>query len=190
MAQRSGTWFPALLALTGAAILLVSCGKSEQQESTSMATPAMTPVERGKYLTTVLGCHDCHTPGYFYGAADMNRALSGSELGWQGPWGIAFPRNLTPDMETGIGTWTEQDIVRAIRTGYRPDGTQLTPPMPWPDFASLTDQDAQAVAAYLKSIPAIRHQNLPHVPPGQPYKGSVIVFPPPSNWDVPPPPKK
>src|SRR4249920_3905958 len=58
-------------------------------------------VERGRYLTLMGGCNDCHTPGTFYGSADYNRTLSGSELGWVGPWGVTFPRNLTPDLETG-----------------------------------------------------------------------------------------
>jgi mono/diheme cytochrome c family protein len=176
------------LALVGVALLAVSCGKS-QESATMSATPPMTPAERGKYLTTIMGCNDCHTPGALYGVPDMSRALSGSELGWQGPWGVSFPRNLTPDTETGIGSWTEDDIVKALRTGYRPDGTQLMPPMPWAYFASLSDDDVRAIAVYLKSLPAIRHQNLPHLPPGSNYAGAALRFPPPPDWDVPSPKK-
>jgi mono/diheme cytochrome c family protein len=138
----------------------------------------------GERLTYVGGCNDCHTPGTFYGNADAKRRLSGSELGWEGPWGVTYPRNLTPDMETGIGKWTEDDIVRAIRTGVRPDKSPLLPPMPWPMYAHMTDQEAYAVAAYLKSMPPVKHK----VPDRQPANGKAIgarlTFPPPPAWDM------
>ena len=167
---------------------LWSCAPAAKQEA---AVPvAMTPeqkVSRGQYLSSVIGCNDCHTPGSFYGSPDMTRQLSGSELGWKGPWGISFARNLTPD-STGIGSWSEDQIVTAIREGRRPDGTPLLPPMPWPTFANLTLEDAQAIAAYLKSIPAVNHPNVHAVPPGQPYAGGYLEFPPPPAWDAPKPP--
>jgi len=179
------------LALTGSALAasatLWSCSPA-RQDTTTTTPAAASPedkVKRGEYLVTITGCNDCHTPGSFYDGADMTRTLSGSEMGWKGPWGISFPRNITPDSATGIGTWTEQQIVDAIRQGHRPDGTPLNPPMPWPDFAHFTDDDAFAVAAYLKSIPPVHHVNLPLVPPGQKYSGSYAEFPPPPAWDAP-----
>ena len=141
-------------------------------------------VKRGEYLATVMGCNDCHTPGAMYGQPDFSRALSGSELGWQGPWGTSYARNLTPDKETGIGTWTEAQIVTAIRTGVRPDKRMLNPPMPWQDFARLSDEDAHAIAAYLMSLPAVSHKAPGPIPPGQKVEGSVIVLPPPPAWDM------
>ncbi|HEU4765605.1 MAG TPA: hypothetical protein VFT93_08150, partial [Candidatus Eisenbacteria bacterium] len=78
------------------AVAAVSCSKNTGQsgsapaDSAAQAEAAMTPVQRGQYLVTVLGCHDCHTPGTLYGAPDMSRQLSGSELGWQGPWGVSY----------------------------------------------------------------------------------------------------
>jgi len=147
----------------------------------------MTPEQRiahGRYLSIIMGCNDCHTPGTLYGAPDTTRRLSGSELGWKGAWGISFPRNLTPD-STGIGSWTEEQIVVAIREGRRPDGSPVMPPMPWATYANMTNDDAYALAAYLKSLPAVKHENVALVPPGQKYKGSYLVFPPPSAWDVP-----
>jgi len=193
MSRRNRWQFARIPAAIAAGLLLVSCGKSQTEQSATTAgtttTAAMTPVQKGKYLTTVMGCNDCHTPGALYGAADMTRELSGSELGWQGPWGVSFAQNLTPDMETGIGTWTEQDIVKSLRTGYRPDGSPLLPPMPWAYFSQVTDEDVHAIAVYLKSLPAVRHQNLPHVAPGVTYPGPALRFPPPPDWDVPPPPK-
>jgi mono/diheme cytochrome c family protein len=142
-------------------------------------------VERGRYLVTVMGCGDCHTPGTFYGAADHARMLSGSELGWRGPWGVTFARNLTPDQETGLGYWSEDEIVKAFRSGVKNDGSPVLPPMPWQDFAALTDADAHAIAAYLMSLPPVKHKVPDLLPPGKPYTGAVIEFPPPPAWDAP-----
>jgi mono/diheme cytochrome c family protein len=193
--MKSKRFVPLAIVATclAASAALYSCTPAAKEDSTTPAAPAaMTPeakVARGHYLVSVLGCNDCHTPGTFYGAADTTRLLAGSELGWKGPWGVSFPRNLTPD-STGIGAWTEEQIVTAIREGRRPDGSPLMPPMPWPDFAKLTDDDAQSVAAYLKSIPAVHHVNPEHVAPGAKFTGAALVFPPPPAWDAPkgPPP--
>lgn len=144
-------------------------------------------IERGRYLTTLMGCNDCHTPGTFYGSPDFARQLSGSELGWNGPWGVSFPRNLTPHPTAGIGQWTEAQIVNALRTGVRPDGSTLLPPMPWPNYATLSDADAYAIAVFLKSLPAIDHQVPAALPPGQTFAGAQFVLPPPPAWDAPRP---
>ena len=141
-------------------------------------------VARGRYLTGIIGCNDCHTPGAFYGAPDTTRVLAGSEVGWQGPWGVSFARNLSSDTETGLGSWTEAQIVTAIREGRRPDGSPLLPPMPWPTFAQMTDEDAHAIAAYIKTLPAVRHMNPKQVPPGVKYTGGALTFPPPPAWDA------
>jgi mono/diheme cytochrome c family protein len=144
-------------------------------------------IKRGEYLVTIQNCSDCHTPGTLYGSPDFARRLSGSEIGWRGPWGVSYARNLTPDMETGIGAWTEKQIVDALRTGMRPNGKVLLPPMPWPNQTQLTDADAYAIAAYLKSLPPISHKVPDEVSPDQApmAKGSIIDFPPPSAWDAP-----
>ncbi len=154
------------------------------------AVAAEDPILRGGRVVYTSGCVDCHTPGTFYGAPDTTRMLSGSELGWQGPWGISFPRNLTPDSTTGIGSWTEEQIVVAIREGRRPDGSPLLPPMPWPMYAHMTDEDAYAVAKYLKSIPPIVHEMPKQQKPGETPSRPVLTFPAPPEWDgrnVPPP---
>lgn len=116
---------------------------------------------RGKYLVTLGGCMDCHTPGYFLGRPDMNRFLGGSDVGVAVPGlGVFVGRNLTPDKETGLGSWTRDEIATAITTGVRPDGRVLAPIMPWRAFAQLTHADALAIAAYLQSLPPVR-QNVP-----------------------------
>jgi mono/diheme cytochrome c family protein len=176
----------ASLAAVVAAFVTVSCAPRSQQ--TAAAPTAADSVAHGRYLVTLMSCGDCHTPGGMYGAPDTTRTLSGSELGWGGPWGVSYPRNLTPDMETGIGSWTAEQIVTAIRTGQRPDGTRLNPPMPWPNYGGMKDADAYAIAAYLKSLPAVSHKVPALVPPGKPVKGAVVNVPPPPKWDAPPAP--
>ncbi len=115
--------------------------------------------ERGKYLVSIGGCSDCHTPGNFLGHRDMSRYLGGSDVGFgiPGLW-VFVGSNLTPDNETGLGGWTAQQIVTAITAGTRPDGRMLAPVMPWRDFAALTKADALAIAAYLKSLPPVSHK--------------------------------
>lgn len=116
-------------------------------------------IERGKYLVNFGGCFDCHTPGYFFGKPDMSKFLAGSDVGFEIPgMGVFHGPNLTPDDETGLGKWSEAEIVTAIQTGIRPDGRELAPIMPWRSLAKLTKEDAAAIAAYLKSLPAVSNK--------------------------------
>ncbi len=93
---------------------------------------AQTQTQRGEYLATIMDCTGCHTPGTFLGKPDMQRYLGGSEVGFQIPGlGIFYPPNLTPDPETGLGKWSEADVIKAVRTGVRPDRRQLAPIMPY-----------------------------------------------------------
>jgi len=174
----------AIFSLLGLGLSLLSCSTAQQSAT---ATPKQDPVVRGRYLVTIMSCNDCHTPGYLYGAPDTSRRLSGSDLGWIGPWGVVHARNLTPDMETGIGSWTIEQIVTALRTGNTPDGSQLAPIMPWMNYADILDQDdAVAIASYLKSLPPIVHKNLDRIPPGQKPTGALVTMSPPPAWDIPP----
>lgn len=150
------------------------------------AAGAQDKVARGKYLVTIGGCHDCHTPkkmGPHGPALDMSRMLSGSPetpplpppptlppgpwiataswdlTAWSGPWGISYSFNLTPDENTGIGSWSEETFVKAIRTG-RHMGTArpILPPMPWEMYKEMTDDDLKSVYAYLRSIPPVKNR--------------------------------
>ncbi len=159
----------AFVALTGAV-----------HQGQARAAQASRLIERGKYLSIIGGCNDCHTPGTLFGAPDFERQLSGSELGWKGPWGVSYARNLTPDKETGLGSWSDADIVKAMRSGVRPDGRMLLPPMPWENYAALTDADAAAIVAYLRSLKPVHHAM-----PGTEAAGSMLVFPAPPPWDAP-----
>jgi mono/diheme cytochrome c family protein len=115
--------------------------------------------ERGKYLVAIAGCNDCHTPGYFFGKPDMSRYLGGSDVGFEIPGlGTFHGPNLTPDPETGLGNWSINQIITALQTGKRPDGRELAPSMPWRAFASLTKDDATAIAVFLKSLPPVKNK--------------------------------
>jgi mono/diheme cytochrome c family protein len=128
---------------------------------------------RGKYLVGIAGCNDCHTTGYFFGKPDMTKFLAGSEVGFEIPGlGVFVGRNITPDMETGIGGWSEDQIIAALQTGKRPDGRELAPIMPWHAFATLTKEDVTAIAAFLKGIPAVSNKIPEPVGPG----GAVTSF--------------
>jgi mono/diheme cytochrome c family protein len=174
--------------LAADAMIVAALALTASSPATSSTSHSKKLTARGEYLATTMGCNDCHTPGGLYGAPDGSRRLSGSDLGWQGPWGVTFARNLTPDVETGLGKWSEQDIVKALRTGQRPDGSVLQPPMPWPNLAGLTDDDALALATYLKSLPPVTHKVPDRVMPGDPAPTAVVAFPPPPAWDMPRPP--
>jgi mono/diheme cytochrome c family protein len=117
-------------------------------------------VARGKYLVTIGGCSDCHTPGYFFGKPDMSRYLGGSDVGFGIPGlGVFVGPNLTPDKKTGLGGWTAEQIAAVLTTGVRPDhGRILAPIMPWRAFAHLTHDDVMAIVAYLQSLPPVKHK--------------------------------
>jgi len=136
-------------------------------------------VKRGERQARIMDCQGCHTTGALTGKPDPAMHLAGSAVGFGIPdLGVFYPPNLTPDRETGLGAWSEEDIIRAVRTGARPDGRQLVPVMPWPSYAVLTDADATALAAYLKSVPAVRHQAPPPAgataKPPAPYLGMMM----------------
>src|SRR5688572_379115 len=153
-------------------------------------TSTQSPVERGQYLTRVAGCNDCHTPKNFGPNGpepDMSRELAGHPSGdkvppvpanvvgpmgpfgtlanshltaWVGPWGVSYAANLTSDKATGLGSWTEEMFVNALRTGKHqgaPAGRQILPPMPWNQYMHMTDEDLKAIFAYLQSLPGINN---------------------------------
>ena len=125
---------------------------------TSQAKADDAQVARGKYLVTLGGCSDCHTPGTFLGKPDMDKFLGGSDVGFAIPGLGVFPgRNLTPDKQTGLGGWTDEQIIKAMTTGVRPDGRTLAPIMPYMALSQLTPADAQAIVAYLRSLKAVNN---------------------------------
>jgi mono/diheme cytochrome c family protein len=112
---------------------------------------------RGAYLVNgIAGCGNCHTPKDRAGRAIAGKELSGG-LEFDIPPAHVVVPNITPDPETGIGRWTEAQIVTALRDGKRPDGTIIGPPMPIDFYRQLSDSDAAAIARYLHSLRPIRH---------------------------------
>ena len=144
-------------------------------------------LKRGKYLVDLGGCNLCHTPKLmtsFGMELDQSRLLSGhpqdggvseytteavNEDGWvtksnfhltqwSGPWGVSFAANLTPDESTGIGAWDEETFIETMRTGrHLGSARRIQLPMPWDNFAKLTDDDLKAIFAYLKSLKPIEN---------------------------------
>ena len=140
------------------------------------AAQAEDQVARGKYLVTIMGCNDCHTPGYFLGKPDFQHALSGSDVGFEMPaLGIHWGPNLTPDPETGLGKWSDKEIITAFRTGVRPDGRRLVPIMPYAGFAALTDDDAAAIVAFLRTLPPTKHSVVGPTKPGETAPGPYMT---------------
>lgn len=89
----------------------------------------------------------------------MARFLGGSDVGFEVPdLGIFVGPNLTPDKDTGLGSWTPDEIVTTIQTGVRPDGRMLVPVMPWRAYAGLTKSDAAAIVDYLRSLPPVTNK--------------------------------
>lgn len=181
------------LAATGIVVALVLGGEGKKS-----------PVQRGEFLVRGFACHDCHTPkvrgsdGQL--VPDPTRLLSGHPEGlpyptwtaaditerntymsadpmrtaWAGPWGVSFAANLTPDIETGLGEWTEDMFIRTIRTGKhqgQPAGREILPPMPWKNLSHGTvgssDADLKAIWAYLRSLPPVKNRVPVPVPPAQ-----------------------
>lgn len=156
--------------MIGATLALLSsvtgCARDEAPvpETEVAAVAAVEPVldgadqlTHGRYLVeTVAGCGNCHTPHLPDGLLDPSKKFSGAFV-IKEPVFEAHAANITPDMETGIGAWSKDDIVHAIRNGQRPDGTYLGPPMSFGWYRGMSDTDVQAIAAYIKSVPAVRN---------------------------------
>jgi mono/diheme cytochrome c family protein len=175
-----------LFTLIGTGFFLSGCAKKS-------AEPSLT--ERGKYLSLVGGCGDCHSPKIFVGAAsteDAKKLLSGHPAtaklpdvptdilgptqwgaittndmtGWAGPWGVSFAFNLTPDRTTGIGNWSESLFIQSLRNGkFMGTSRDMLPPMPWQRIGTMKDDDLKAIFAYLMSLPPIDNAVPQPIPP-------------------------
>jgi len=172
-----------IIMLTLALVSLSAC--TEEATATPATNQYSQQVARGKYLVTIGGCNDCHTPlkmGPKGPEPDFSRELSGhpanvvmpkppkndGQWAWSGamtntafagPWGISYARNLTPDQVSGLGIWDEQMFIKTIRTGrHMGISRPLLPPMPWFNYAKATDEDLKAIYAYLRSVKPVRNE--------------------------------
>jgi len=122
------------------------------------AAVAETPVERGSYLVNSIGaCGNCHTPRV-QGVPDPARKFSGGFQTFDEPWFTVKGANITPDKETGIGSWSEADLRKALLTGERPNGVTLATVMPYPFYKMMMPSDIDAIVVYLRSVAPIRNQ--------------------------------
>lgn len=134
---------------------------------TSPARAQSDLVRRGRYLVTIMVCNDCHTDGALAGKPDSGRYLAGSWIGFEVPGiGVVYPRNLTSDPETGLGRWTDEEIVRAVKQGQGRDGRPLAPIMPWHAYTVLSEDDTRAVVAFLRSLTPVRFAPPVNAKPG------------------------
>ncbi|MCP5348222.1 MAG: cytochrome C [Pseudomonadales bacterium] len=187
-----------VLLIAGSALLLAGCTSyynplddyEQLEPATILAAPDAAPgsypaesVARGRYLVSLLGCGSCHTDGALVGAPVPGHELAGSSVGiaYSNPMatsrpGVLYASNLTPDPATGIGDRSLEDLVRMIRLGIDQHGGETIPVMPWPAYANILEADAQAIAMYLKSLPAVRHEVPANVRPGQRATAPFVYF--------------
>jgi cytochrome c553 len=172
--------------MIGTAMVAAAVGVGSAASRRAEAKGPSSRVERGRYLVSTLACADCHAPkkmGPQGPEPDETRGLSGhrenaalpapprlpagpwmitttGELtAWSGPWGVSYARNLTPDENTGIGSWSEETFLQALRTGRHMGVSRpILPPMPWQVYRNLSDEDLRSVYAYLQSQPAVKNR--------------------------------
>jgi mono/diheme cytochrome c family protein len=119
----------------------------------AQSSPSPELLARGKYVFGATGGCGCHTqPG---------KAVNAGGRRYDGPFGTVYSTNITPDRQTGIGTWTDEQIVTAIRLGRRPNGDRLIPVHPYPVFNGMAEGDLRALVAYLRTVPPVNQANQP-----------------------------
>jgi len=137
--------------------------------SLGAARAASPEVERGRYLIVIGGCNDCHTAGYIQseGKAPVETWLLGDKLGWRGPWGTTYPRNLRLYMKD----LSEDDWVEVART-FTP-----RPPMPWFNLRVMTEEDLRAMYKFVRSLGPVGEPEPEYVPPDQEPQPPYVQFP-------------
>lgn len=122
----------------------------------TLPVKAETLLERGTYLMkSIVACGNCHTPKTAKGLPDQTREFAGFLVNDVKPM-KAYAPNITQDKETGIGSWTDAQIISAIREGKRPDGSLIGPPMPIHLYSKISDRDVKALVAYMRQVKPIR----------------------------------
>lgn len=120
----------------------------------------------GKLMFTIGGCISCHKPGKDQAGADPALPTGGFPL--KTPVGTFYPRNLTPDRKTGIGSWSDIAFVNAVQRGISPGGVHYIPALPYTSYAAMKVEDVLDIRAYLASLPAVvapyREPDLPLAP--------------------------
>ena len=159
-----------------ATLLLASTGQAQQRAGGAAAAGAS--VDRGKYLVSITGCHDCHSPKTQGMTPDPARLLSGRPsttkmpskadgeihasldfTAFYGPWGQTVASNLTPDKATGLPGrgYNEKTFIQAMRTGKKPNGTAMQPPMPVEVYQNLSDDDLRSIWMFLQTLKPVNN---------------------------------
>lgn len=130
-------------------------------------------IERGRYLVKIAGCNDCHTSGYAQtgGRVPEKQWLTGTQVGWRGPWGTTYPTNLRLFLQS----LSEEQWVNMAKTA------EFRPPMPWFALHDMTNQDLRAIYRFIRYLGPAGEPAPNFVSPGQKPKGAYILFPPPPN---------
>ena len=133
----------------------------------------MEMVERGRYLTKITGCNDCHTPGYLLseGKVSENLWLTGDKFGWRGPWGTTYGSNL----RLFVKGMTEKEWVAIARTLVR------RPTMPWFNLNAMNEQDLKAIYQFIRYLGPSGEPAPAYVPPDQEPKTPYALFPTPKK---------
>jgi mono/diheme cytochrome c family protein len=119
----------------------------------SAASPSPAEIARGKYIFGATGGCGCHTK--------KNEPVNAGGRRYDGPFGTVYSSNITPDRETGIGGWTDEQIITAIRLGRRPSGERLLPVHPYTVFNGMAEEDLRALVAYLRTVPPVHRATPP-----------------------------
>lgn len=141
--------------LFGGLIVLLS-GFSASSLAVAADKPSTAPASAGEYIFRAAGCYGCHTDEKGGG-----KPLAGG-YALKTDFGTFRTPNITPDPETGLGKWSEQDFFRAMRDGLSPKGEHYYPSFPYPSYTKLTDDDLHALWAYLRAQPAVKQASKPH----------------------------
>ena len=153
-----------LIVITSFAVYFTACNnKAEETRADSTEDSAKQVLERGEYLVEhVAMCIDCHSKRDFtkYGGPVVPGTEGGGGMVFDqkfGLPGVLYGKNITPDNETGIGTWTDEEILRAMTHGINKKGDTLFPLMPYPNFNQLAKDDLMAIIAYIRTLKPIKN---------------------------------
>lgn len=149
--------------LAGAVLVLFAGCTGKYIRPTTDTKVELTPerLKRGEYLVRTIGacgsCHDGRENGDLVNPPKQDEHLAGGNFLRDGALGIFVP-NITNEAETGIGLWTDDELIRGIRDGVKKDGSFMIPLMPFEAYARMSDEDVKAIVAYLRSAPAVKQQ--------------------------------
>src|SRR3984893_7974812 len=145
------------IVISAAAALLGGAGFSRAANPDSQA---FDQIEKGRYLTTAADCFACHT------VPDVGKPFAGGRP-IETPFGVITASNITPDADTGIGAWSDEQFDNAVRKGVRPQAARLYPAMPFPSYTKRSREDVLAIRAYLKTVEPVH----------QPVEANTLPFP-------------